>query len=107
MEEIIIFSEEFHQSIEDLVEILFVKNFFGFEEDCQNYGDRIYDFVINNIVLPNSKISPENFQKYGRKYLRYDAKNQTSWYIFFHQKDHRFLVNHILNNHSQEFPELL
>jgi len=107
LEEIIIFSEEFHQSIEDLVEILFVKKYFGFEEDCQNDGDRIYDFVINNITLPTSKISPEKFQKYGKKYLRYDANSQTSWYIFFDQKDHRFLVNHILNNHSQDFPELL
>ena len=107
MEEIIIFSEEFHQSIEELVEILFLKNYFGFEADCQNYGDRIYDFVVTNINLPISKNSPHKFQHYGKKFIRYKANNQTFWYIFFDQKNNRFIGNYILNNHSQDFPKLL
>ncbi len=101
------FFGEFHQSVEELVEILFVNNYFGFESDCQIYGDRIYDFVVNNINFPTSRISPQKFKKYGEKYLKYTANKRTTWYIFFDQKDHRFLVNHILNNHSQDFPELL
>ena len=107
MEEIIIFSEEFHQSIEELVGLLFVKNYFGFESDCQNYGDRIYDFVVENINFPISKNSPKKLQHYGKKYIRYKVNNHTTWYIFFDQKGNQFLVNHILNNHSQDFPELL
>lgn len=53
----IIFSEKFHESIEELVEILFVKEYFGFEIDCQNYGEKIYNYVSEHIDKPTSKIN--------------------------------------------------
>lgn len=58
-----------------------------------------YDFHVNGYN------APENFKKFGKKFIKYKANN-TSWYIFFDQKANRFLVNHIINNHSQDFPEL-
>lgn len=103
----IIYSTLFVSELDDLAKVLYQRKYFSFVEDVDVYIDKIYDFVENNVEYPISKISPENFQKHGKKYLRYDANSQTSWYIFFDQKDHRFLVNHILNNHSQDFPELL
>lgn len=103
----IIYSTLFVSELDDLAKVLYQRKYFSFVEDVDVYIDKIYDFVENNVEYPISKISPEKFQKYGKKYLRYDANSQTSWYIFFDQKDHRFLVNHILNNHSQDFPELL
>ncbi|AZI32282.1 hypothetical protein [Kaistella carnis] len=103
----IIYSTLFVSELDDLAKVLYQRKYFSFVEDVDVYIDKIYDFVENNVEYPISKISPENFQKYGKKYLRYDANSQTSCYIFFDQKDHRFLVNHILNNHSQDFPELL
>lgn len=56
-----------------------------------------YDFQVNGYN------TPENFKKFGKKFIKYKANNNTSWYIFFDQK---ILVNHIINNHSQDFPEL-
>lgn len=44
---------------------------------------------------------------HGKKYLKYASNKRTTWYIFFDQKDDKFLINHILNNHSQDFLELL
>lgn len=44
---------------------------------------------------------------HGKKYLKYAANKQTNWYIFFDQKEDKFLINHILNNYPQEFPELM
>lgn len=107
MEKKINFSDEFHASIEELIQVLFDKDYFGFKIDCHHYADKIYEFVENNINFPISKNSPAKFQKDGMKYLRYKANNQTFWYIFFDQKDNKFLVNHILNNHSQDFLELI
>ena len=107
MEKIIIFSEEFHLSIEELTEILYEKEYFGFKEDCFIYTNKIYDFVENYIDFPITKKSPAEFQKFGKKYLKYKANHQTTWYIFFNQKGNRFLVNYITNNHAQNFPELL
>lgn len=107
MEKIVIFSDAFHQSIEDLVEILFLKEYFGFKIDCHNYSVKIYEFVEQNIDKPISKNSPKEFQKYGKKFIKYKANHQTFWYIFFDKNGNKFLVNFILNNHSNEFPELL
>lgn len=103
----IIYSTLFVSELDDLAKVLYQRKYFSFVEDVDFYIDKIYNFIEGNIEYPICRKSPENFQKYGNKYLRYDANSQTSWHIFFDQKDHRFLVNHILNNHSQDFPELL
>ena len=107
MEEVIIYSDEFHQAIEELVEILFAKKYFGFIIDCQSYADKIYDFVDFNVTKPISRKTPLFYLKFGRKFIKYKANNNTSWYIFFDQRGNRFLINHILNNHSHDFPDLL
>jgi len=104
---VIIYSEEFHDSIEELIKILFVKEYFGFEIDCEFYAEKIYDFIDGNISKPISRNTPKPFQKFGKKFLRYKANNHTFWYIFFDQKDDKFLINHILNNHSEDFPDLI
>jgi hypothetical protein len=107
LEKVVVFSDRFHQSIEELIEILFVKEYFGYKVDCHRNTDKIYDFIKDNIDLPISKSCPENFRRLGKKYLRYKANQNTYWYIFFDEKDNKYIFNHILNNHSTNFPELL
>lgn len=107
MEKIVVFSDEFHQSIEDLIEILYDKKYFGFKINCYNYASKIYDFIDAYIDFPILKSSPIKFQKFGKFYLKYRANNSTTWYIFFDQRENKYLVNHILNNHHQDFPELI
>lgn len=107
MEEIIIYSEDFHDSLEELVEILFIKEYFGFRIDCELYADKIYDFVDYNVNKPISRKTPDSHKKFGKKFIKYKANNKTSWYIFFDQKGNQFLINHILNNHSQDFQDLM
>lgn len=103
----IVYSPEFHESIEDLIRILYVKQYFGFEVDCQAYAEKIYDFVDYNIHKPIGRDTPESLRKFGKKFIKYKANHRTSWFIFYDQKDNQFLINHIINNHSQEFPELM
>ena len=107
MEKVVVFAEEFHQDIENLITVLFEKEYFGFKSDCQSYAEKIYDFVEDNIDLPVSKITPLSFHKFGKRYLKYKANHRTTWYIFFTEKNGRFLVTHILNNHSKDFLDLL
>lgn len=103
----IIYSKNFVDQLDDLTKILYKHNYFGFIEDADSYVDKIYHYVDNNIDKPISKKSPEQFHKYGKKYLKYKANQHTFWYIFFNQKDEKFLVNYTLNNHSKDFPELI
>lgn len=107
METVIVYKDRFENEIDKLLEVLFVNEYFGFEDSALNYVEKIYNFIKNNISKPISKNSPVAYQKFGKKFIKYKANNNTSWYIFFDQKEHRFLINHITNNHSQDFPDLL
>lgn len=51
--------------------------------------------------------APRIVESLEGNFFRYKANNNTSWYILFDQKEHKFLINHITNNHSQDFPYLL
>ena len=106
MESLIFYSSEFETQINEIVDILFEKGYLGFKDSALDYGDRIYDFIIKNIDKPISRQSPKAFQKFGAFYMKYKANENTTWYIFFDRRDNRFLVNHILNNHTGIFPEL-
>lgn len=101
------FSPLFVSELDNLAKALYQDKYFSFVEDVDAYIGKIYDFIESKIDYLISKNSPQKFQRYGKKYIRYKANSQTYWYIFFDQKDDRFLVNFILNNHSQEFPELI
>ncbi|MFC0425615.1 hypothetical protein [Chryseobacterium scophthalmum] len=107
MEREIIFSNDVKVFLTDLVDILYSKNYFGFEEDAKSYVQEIIFYIMNFDFQVNIYETPENFKKFGRKFFKYKANNNTSWYIFFDQKEHKFLINHITNNHSQDFPDLL
>ena len=107
MENLIFYSDEFENQINEIIDVLFDGGYLGFKESAIEYGDRIYDFIFKNIDKPISKFSPEKFQKFGKFYIKYKANENTNWYIFFDRKDNRFLINHILNNHTSDFPELL
>lgn len=107
MEALIFYKKEFENIINDLVDILFDKEYFGFEDYAVEYTEKIYDFIEDNIAKPISRSTPQHFQKYGKKFIRYKANNHTFWYIFFDQRGNQFLINYILNNHSQDFPDLI
>ena len=90
-----------------MVDILYYQNYFGFKKDAKLYVQEIVLYINNYDFEINIRNTPKKFQKFGKKYLRYKANNQTFWYIFFDQKEGKFLINYILNNHSLVFPELL
>ena len=102
----IIYSQNFIDYVDELTLVLYRLKYFSFIESSYHYTDKIYDFVDENIDKPISRQSPKAFQKFGAFYMKYKANENTTWYIFFDRRDNRFLVNHILNNHTGIFPEL-
>lgn len=107
MERKIVFSAEVEIYLKNLIDILFDKNYFGFKEDARKYVHEIVKFIMHNDFKINVRETPKTFQKFGKKFIQYKANHRTSWFIFYDQKDNQFLINHIINNHSQEFPELM
>lgn len=93
--------------LNELIDILFENEFFGFKNDAKNYVLEIITYINNHNFKTGVRESPVVLRRFGQKFIKYKANPQTTWYIFFDHKDGKYLVNHILNNHSKDFPELL
>ncbi|MCS3871009.1 hypothetical protein J3D55_003925 [Chryseobacterium ginsenosidimutans] len=86
---------------EELITVLYEKNYFGFESDAQAYVRKIYDFIEYNLPIFPYKKTPENLLSLGSKYIFYKANQNTTWYIFFENSENRYLITFITNNYSE------
>ena len=88
--------------LDDLVRVLYRKEYFGFVETAEEYVSKIYDAVPENIISSTHKLTPESLRYLGSKYVFYKSNKRTTWYIFFEKKNHNYLITGIINNHCEE-----
>jgi hypothetical protein len=98
----IIFTPHVIDFLDDLIRVLYKKEYFGFIESSEEYVLKIYDAVPENIKSNAHKITPKSLKYLGSNYIFYKANTRTTWYIFFEKKDSVFLVTGIINNHCVE-----
>ncbi len=101
MEKITITSEVISY-LDELIFILYKKNYFSFIENAEQYVINIYDFIETEIPLHNYRKTPKSLSKYGDFYIFYQSNARTTWYIFFSKKGFNYLIKHITNNHVVE-----
>jgi hypothetical protein len=92
--------------LNELVELLFYKEYFGFEDSPQFYVQNIYDFIENDLINFPHKTTPIKLKKLGSNYVFYKPNNRTTWYIFFEKSNNRYLITHLTNNHVKELNDL-
>jgi hypothetical protein len=86
-----------------LVDILFEKEYFGSAEAAKQYVVDMKNHIEQNIASLHKKPASRPFAKYGNDlyYVIYNTTKRTTWYIFFQQNSHRYLVRYITNNHTE------
>jgi hypothetical protein len=89
-----------------LTQLLFEKEYFGFEDAAHDYVDKIYNFIEFDLITFPHKRTPNSLKKFGSKYLFYRPNNRTTWYIFFENYQNRYLITFITNNHEEIAKEL-
>lgn len=101
----VLFLPEIRMYFQELQDILFEKEYFGFEESAVQYvRDLIFDI---EATLPErvSKIAPPYFNRYGKelRYASFRKNRNTQWYVFFNKYRENgeviYLVRYISNNH--------
>jgi pyoverdine/dityrosine biosynthesis protein Dit1 len=92
--------------LDDLVRILYKKEYFGFIETAEGYVSNIYDAIPERIKLSTHQQTPKCLKYRGSNYIFYKANNRTTWYIFFEKQNKNFLITGILNNHCEEINNL-
>ncbi|MFC6097036.1 hypothetical protein ACFPVY_10310 [Flavobacterium qiangtangense] len=98
----VIFTPSVISYLDDLVKILYKKEYFGFIESAEDYVFQIYDSVPENLKANNYKPSPKELKHFGSKYIFYKANSRTFWYIFFENKNEKYIITGILNSHSKD-----
>ncbi len=71
--------------LNDLVTILYKKEYFGDEDTAHKYVDELLDDIQTNLPKRLHKPAPQYFDRYGKGlfYATFRKNKQTTWYAFF------------------------
>lgn len=101
----IVFLPEVIDYFNELVTILYEKQYFSFEEYAYDYVESLLDDIKETLPLRPSKPAPTHFDRYGKdmRYVAFRKNKATQWYVFFtkYKVDDEavYLIRHISNNH--------
>jgi hypothetical protein len=89
------------EDLNQLIDILYKKTYFGYINSAKQYVVDMKNYIEHHLPYVVKYPAPAYFTKYGESmwYITYHSTKYTTWYIFFQQKENRFLVRHITNNH--------
>jgi hypothetical protein len=95
------------EELEDLIDILYEKGYFSYEETSANYVVELFEDIINNLPKKIKRLAPKHFTDLygeGLYYAVFQKNKRTQWYAFFrmYKNDEKlyYQVRHIENNHT-------
>ena len=102
----VIFTPKVLLYFEELIFILYDKEYFSLLETSKRYVDELVDDILTNLPTKQHKPAPKYFDKYGKGmyYARFRKNKQTTWYAFFSKYNENgetiYLIRYIANNHT-------
>ena len=93
--------------LEDLVIILYEKEYFSFLETAKNYVREMLTDIKTTLPEKRHRSAPKYYEKYGKdmKYASFRKNRRTTWYAFFKTYEENgetfYLVRYIGNNHRE------
>lgn len=96
------FKQSVTQYLDELVLVLYTNEYFGHIERAELFVDKIIEFIDENISLFPARKTPLKIKYLGSNYIFYKSNQRTTWYIFFEQKEHNFVITNIINNNCKE-----
>lgn len=91
--------------LKELIQILYEKEYFGFEAYAQKYVEDLFHDILTNLPYKLKKPAPPYFKRYGTKmlYATFRKNKTTQWYVFFSvyrkKGETIFVIRYISNNH--------
>jgi hypothetical protein len=106
LEKVVLYSKEIEFYLNDLIDILYHKEYFSYSENAENYVFDLKEEIENRISTNVHYSSPTQFSNLAKNYIVVSVSKRTSWYVFFDKKDNRYLVTYITNKHVEEAKNL-
>ena len=101
----VLFLPEVRLYLQDLQDILFEKEYFGFEESAVRYVRTLILEIEKDLPTRPAKIAPSRFGRYGTnlRYASFRKNGNTQWYVFFNRYQENdeivYVIRYISNNH--------
>jgi len=92
--------------LENLVDILYEKEYFSFEETSVAYVVDLFEDIMTNLPIKWHRPAPSYYNKYGKGmfYASFIKNKRTTWYAFFTKYEENgetiYLIRYIGNNHT-------
>ena len=102
----VIFLPKVLEYLDELVFILFEKQYFSFLDTSIRYVDDLVDEIKDTLPMQAYKPAPPFFNKYGEGmfYVVFKKNKRTSWYVVFRIYEENgeriYQVRYIANNHT-------
>lgn len=102
----VVATKEVKEYLNNLIAILYEKEYFGFRESAREYIIGLIADIENNLPKLQHKVAPKHFEKDGKgtHYAMFRKNKQTVWYAFFTihvmKAEKIYLVRYIANNHT-------
>lgn len=97
---------EVEEYLTDLINILYEKKYFSFEENAIKYVQDLIEDIRANLPNKIKKPAPAYFERYGHNmsYAVFRKNKLTQWYVFFtiyrDQDEIVYLIRYVANNHT-------
>lgn len=89
----------------DLVIILIDEGYFIENVRAVSYVQRIFAFIR---TIPEQQLRTTANTEKGSYYASFKINRHTSWYILYDiDADGNFLIRHVMNNHSKDYPQFI
>jgi hypothetical protein len=87
LEKVVLYSKEIEFYLNDLIDILYHKEYFSYSENAENYVFDLKEEIENRISTSVHYLSPTQFSNLAKNYIVVSVSKRTSWYVFFDKKD--------------------
>lgn len=86
--------------LDELTEILYKDDYFGFFESSQIYVGKMIDFIYS---IPNLRRRKTRNPKHGRYYAHYKVNKKTQYYFTYNVLEDVYFIENIFSNHESGY----
>lgn len=92
------------RKLNKLIPVLHNKKYFADKDKAHAYLEALVDFI-QSILQQYHR--PTKDIKYGALYAAYKPNRHTSWFVIFDKKGERYIIRHLINNHTKGYPDFI